>query len=337
MLSVTYNQAVLSNLAVSCYSAPSFVQFDVLMINKLVFVSGQRQLGIALAVMGTLLFSFKSIVIKLAYEYQIDAYQVIALRMLFSAPVYLVILGYLQHKKPLSKARLARNKWLLLCAGVSGYYLASLLDLLGLQFITAQLERLVLYTYPGFVMLFSWVLWRTVPGQKTVAALLATWLGILAVLGVEMQQNTRDVLYGGGLVLLSAAAFGGYLIMSKKGIAQLGSQQFTCLAMLVASACVALHLSMLETVPILGLPWQVYGYVFVLAILCTVVPSLLIAAAISRIGPQQASILGGMGPVLTALFAVVLLDEPFGWSHLLGTVLVMSGVYLVAAERKSAH
>ena len=113
----------------------------------------------------------------------------------------------------------------------------------------------------------------------------------------------------------------------------LGSQQFTCLAMVVASLSVAFHFAFLGNVQLFGLQPEVYLYVFILAVVCTVIPSLLIAAGISRIGPQQASILGGMGPVITALFAVFVLSEPFGLSHLLGTVLVMFGVYLVATER----
>lgn len=298
-------------------------------------VTGQRQLGIILAVLGTILFSFKSVVIKLAYQYGIDAYQAIALRMLISAPIYLGILLFLQHKKPISLSLLSRNKWLLVWSGVLGYYLASLLDLMGLELISAQLERLILYTYPGFVMLFSFLVWRTVPGVKTIAALIATWLGILAVMGVEMQNNTSQVILGGTLVLISAAAFGCYLILSKKGIAELGSQQFTCIAMLIATTCVGIHLGILGDVQLMGLASGVYFYIFALAVVCTVIPSLLIAAGISRIGPQQTSILGGMGPVMTAIFAVLVLEEPFGWSHFLGTGLVMFGVYLVATENKT--
>lgn len=299
-------------------------------------ISGQRRIGILLAVMGTILFSFKSIVIKLAYQFDIDAYQAIALRMLISAPIYLIILLYLNYRNPISTERLKQNKWVILLSGVLGYYLASLLDLMGLELISAQLERLILYTYPGFVMLFSWLAWRTIPGRKTIAALISTWLGIVAVMGVEMQENTTDVLWGGMLVLISAAAFGGYLILSKKGIAALGSQQFTCLAMLIASLSVAIHMVVLGHVQLLGLASEVYLTIFALSVFCTVIPSLLIAAGISRIGPQQASILGGMGPVMTAMFAVIVLDEPFGWSHLLGTLLVMLGVYLVATEKQSA-
>lgn len=299
--------------------------------------SGQRQLGVLLAVMGTILFSFKSIVIKLAYQYDIDAYQAIALRMMISAPIYLAILFMLYKRNKVSVRNILKTKWIVLWAGVLGYYLASLLDLMGLELITAQLERLILYTYPGFVMLFSWMLWRTIPGRRTIAALIFTWLGIAAVMGVEMQQNAADVLLGGSLVLISAAAFGGYLILSKKGIAELGSQPFTCLAMIVASLAVAVHLVVLGDVQLFGLQPEVYFYVFILAVVCTVIPSLLIAAGISRIGPQQASILGGMGPVITALFAVFVLSEPFGLSHLMGTVLVMFGVYLVATEKTNSN
>ena len=298
-------------------------------------VCGQRNIGILLAVLGTVLFSFKSIVIKLAYQYEIDAYQVIALRMLFSAPVYLIILAVLCWRKPIPLQTLNANKWTILASGVLGYYLASLLDLKGLELISAQLERLILYTYPGFVMLFSWLVWRIVPGKNILFALIATWLGIFTVLGVEIQHNVLDVLWGGTLVLISAAAFGGYLILSKSGIAKLGSQQFTCFAMLVASVSVGGHLSLIGDVTLTGLPWPVYGHVLILALVCTVIPSLLIAAAISRIGPQQTSILGGLGPIMTALSAVYLLQEPFGLAHLLGTGLVMLGVYLVATEKKA--
>lgn len=304
------------------------------MLSPYQFISGQRSLGILLAIFGTILFSFKSIVIKLAYQYDVDAYQVIALRMLFSAPVYLLILGFSHKRHALSWTKIHTNKWVILWSGVLGYYLASLLDLMGLTLISAQLERLILFTYPGFVMLFSWLIWRTIPGRNTIFALAATWLGILVVLGVEIQSNMLEVLWGGSLVMISAAAFGGYLILSKTGIANLGSQAFTCLAMLVASVSVALHLTIMGEVQIVNLPWQVYLHVLVLAILCTVIPSLLIAAAISRIGPQHVSILGGLGPVITALFAVALLQEPFGVAHIIGISLVMTGVYLVATEKR---
>lgn len=299
-------------------------------------LSDQRKVGLILAILGTTLFSFKSVVIKLAYQYEVTAEQVIALRMIMSGPFYLVLLFWLQHSKPIKLDTLRRNGMLLSASGALGYYLASLLDLKGLELISAQLERLILFTYPGFVMLFSWLVWRRLPGTKTVLAMLLTYLGIVVVLGVEVQNNVDRVLLGGALVLTSAAMFAGYLILSKRGIRELGSQQFTCLAMLVACGCVALHYGLLHQSSLLGLPIMAYAYVLILAVFCTVIPSLLIAAAIARLGPQQTSVLGGLGPIITAVMAVFILNEPFGWQHFTGTFLVGVGVILIASDKGEA-
>lgn len=296
----------------------------------------QIKLGFILAILGTGLFSFKSIVVKLAYEYQIVGEQLIALRMMISAPIYLAILWWLNLRNPISVKTLNQHKWLLLVAGLMGYYLASLLDLWGLELISAQLERLILFTYPGFVMLLSLVIWKKVPSKITMLSLFITYLGIAVVLGVEAQKQWSSVLLGGGMVLLSAFFFGLYLILSKTGIQALGSQRFTCIAMLVASTAVAIHMSFLRDLEIANLAWQVYALALALAIFCTVIPSLLIAAAIARLGPQLTSILGGLGPVMTAIFAVFILNEPFGVSHLLGTSLVVVGAWLVAYEARRA-
>lgn len=293
----------------------------------------EQKLGLVLAILGTTLFSFKSVVIKLAYQHGVNAEQVIALRMLISAPIYGLVFVFLQRKKPITLLKIKKQKWLLLFSGLFGYYLASLLDLMGLELISAQLERLILFTYPGFVMLFSWVLWKSLPGNKTIVSMFLTYAGIAVVLGFELQHNSENVLLGGFLVLLSAAFFAAYLILSKKGIAELGSQQFTCIAMLIATTAVGIHMTLFENVALLGLEWAIYFYIFILSIVCTVIPSLLIAAAIGRLGPQKVSILGGLGPVITALFAVTLLNEPFGVSHLLGTGLVIAGVWLIAKDK----
>lgn len=300
------------------------------------FLADQRKVGLLLAILGTSLFSFKSIVIKLVYQYEVTAEQVIALRMIMSGPFYLLLLLWLNRSKPIELTTVRRNGTLILVSGMLGYYLASLLDLKGLELISAQLERLILFTYPGFVMLFSWLVWKRLPGTKTVLAMLLTYLGIVVVLGVEVQNNVDKVLWGGALVLTSAAMFAGYLILSKRGIAELGSQQFTCLAMLVACCCVALHYGLLQDAPLLGLSLMAYGYVLILAVFCTVIPSLLIAAAIARLGPQQTSILGGLGPIITAVMAVFILNEPFGWQHFTGTLLVGIGVILIASEKSGA-
>lgn len=294
----------------------------------------RQQAGILLAIAGTTLFSFKSVVIKLAFAWEIDAEQTIVLRMLFAAPIYLALLFWYGHKKPVAKEKIRSHVWIIVVCGFLGYYIASLLDMKGLELISAQLERLILYTYPGFVMLFLWLFWRELPGQRTLLAMLITYLGIALVLGFEFQMSGMDALLGAFYVLISAAAFGIYLVLSKPGIAATGSQVFTCLAMLSATVFVLVHLLVLNNVPVLGLPLMAYVWVMVLVVFCTVIPSLLIAAAIERLGPQQTSILGGLGPVLTAGFAVFILNEPFGLNHAAGIFCVIIGVWLIASENK---
>lgn len=296
----------------------------------------QQQLGILLALLGTTLFSFKSVVIKLAFQYQVSAEQLILLRMLFAAPIYFLLLLWYLKRKPVSLSSIGDKFTVLLVSGFLGYYLASLADMKGLEYISAQLERLILYTYPGFVMLFSWLFWRVLPGRKTLYSMLITYLGILFVLGFEFQLVGADAVLGTLLILLSAASFGGYLVLSKQGIAALGSQVFTCLAMLIATVFVVVHLMLISPVSILMLPIMAYVWVLVLVVLCTVIPSLLVASAIARLGPQQTSILGGLGPIMTAGFAVVILSEPFGWNHAAGTLCVIIGVWLIAMENKKA-
>lgn len=294
-------------------------------------------LGLLLAFLGTLLFSFKSIVVKLAYDHDIGGEQLIALRMLISAPIYLGIFVWHQLRKPVSAQKIKQNAWTLFFAGVFGYYLASLLDLWGLELISAQLERLILFTYPGFVMLLSLVFFKKIPTKQTVMALLVTYIGIATVIGVEAQEQWQNVLAGGGLVLVSALLFAGYLLLSKRGIQSIGSQVFTCLALLIASVAVALHILISGDVLIVGLAWEAYFWAAVMSIVCTVIPSLLIASAIGRLGPQLTSILGGLGPVMTAGLAVLVLGEVFTMYHLIGTSLVVLGAWLVVFEAKSVN
>ncbi|MCY7294489.1 DMT family transporter [Alteromonas sp. a30] len=306
------------------------------LLRKLRTARTPATLGLLLAFFGTLLFSFKSIVVKLAYHHGIGGEQLIALRMLFSAPIYLGIFLWHQIRKPILVTKLRDIFWVLMVAGIFGYYLASLLDLWGLELISAQLERLILFTYPGFVMLLSFMLFKKVPSRTTVIALLLTYVGIATVVGVEAQGQWQDVLTGGTLVLISAFLFACYLLLSKRGIAALGSQVYTCLALLIASVAVAVHMMLAGNINLVGLQWQAYFWAAVMSIVCTVIPSLLIAGAIGRLGPQLTSILGGLGPVMTAGLAVIVLGEVFTILHLIGTALVVAGAWLVVFEAKSA-
>lgn len=292
-------------------------------------------LGLILAFFGTLLFSFKSIVVKLAYSHGLNGEQLIALRMMISAPIYLLIFLWHQSRRAIPFYAFRDNFWVLIVAGIFGYYLASLLDLWGLELVSAQLERLILFTYPGFVMLLSLIFWQKVPSKITVLALVITYSGIAVVVGFEAQSQWESVLAGGALILVSALLFAGYLVLSKRGIQALGSQIFTCIALLVASVAVAIHMLVSGDIQIWHLPWQGYAWAAVMSVFCTVIPSLMIAGAIARIGPQLTSILGGLGPVMTAFFAVLILAEPFTIFHFVGTSLVVLGAWLVVFEAKA--
>lgn len=298
------------------------------------FTRSPSSFGLLLAFLGTLLFSFKSIVVKLAYAHGIGGEQLIALRMIISAPIYLLILVWHHHRKPVNKLILKQNIWRLALAGFVGYYVASLLNLLGLEIVSAQLERLILFTYPGFVMLLSFVFWKKIPSRMTVISLIITYSGVVCVVGYEAQQHTENVLYGAGLIILSAVLFAGYLVLSKTGISALGSQVFTCFAMLVASFAVIMHMLFFQDLSVLGLPLPAYWWAVVMSVFCTVIPSLLIAAAIARLGPQLTSILGGLGPVMTAFLAVFILGEVFTVYHFIGTALVVLGAWLAVFEAK---
>ena len=294
-------------------------------------------MGLFLAFWGTLLFSLKPVVVKLAYQHGIDSNQLISLRMLISSPLYLGLLFWHHKRTPISTSVVRRYWPLLIASGLSGYYLASLLDLWGLEYISAQLERLILFTYPGFVMLLSLLIWRKLPSLIMVLAFFCTYAGVGVVFGGEIQQQGSDVLLGSALVLLSAFLFAIYLVMSKRGIQALGSQVFTCIASLIASMAVGLHMLATADVQLIALPWQAYGWAGVMSVVCTVIPSLMIAGGIARLGPQLVSILGGMGPILTAFLAVVILHEPFGVSHLVGTALVVIGAWLVVFESRDSE
>jgi drug/metabolite transporter (DMT)-like permease len=292
-------------------------------------IVGQKEslwLGFGLAAGGTLLFSFKSIFIKLLYQQGLQADAVLVLRMLIALPLYLVILTFslkkLDGRAALTKSILS----LTLMAGFLGYYLASLLDLMGLELITAQLERLTLFSYPLLVALIGVIFLKEKLRMKLVFALAVSYFGLALVMSQEELLSGSDVGLGVGLVLTSALAFAIYLSMSKPLIGRLGSVLFTSLAMSVSSLLVFSHgFVTLEWVD-LTVTSTAWFWLVLLAIFSTVIPSFMISAAISRIGAIQASAVGMLGPVFTIALAIYFLDEPFTLMIAIGALLVLMGV-----------
>jgi len=289
--------------------------------------------GVLLAIAGTFLFALKSIFIKMAYAAGVDAETLLTLRMLLSAPFYLVMLLWLRSGQSaawpseLSLPLLLR----LLGYGFFGYYLASFLDLWGLELISAQLERLTLFTYPALIALLAWLFLGERLTWRIMTALLFCYLGIWVIYGREqLVTNPDQVVKGVALVVGSALSYAIYVVLAKPLLSRLGSRFFTSVAMLGSTLFVMIHFLLARPLSAIAVSGEIWGYGLLLAFVCTVLPSFMVAEAINRIGPTRATILGTVGPVFTLVLTVVWLDEPTSWYHLLGMLLVIGGVGLVS-------
>jgi len=290
-------------------------------------------IGFILAIVGTALFSLKSIFIKLAYVEGLNADSVLMVRMALALPIYLVILVWLMRTKPLPDVlpnRLLKITFL----GFIGYYLSSWLDLKGLEMISAQLERLTLFTYPFLVAILGALFFKTPLTRKVILALLIAYSGLWVVFAQELTLSGDQVPLGTLLVFLAALSFSLYVLFGKKVIHEVGSLWFTCIAMAVSSFFVLIHFAVwgdFSTLSITPLAWL---WLVLLAIFSTVIPSFMISEAIARIGPAQTGIVGILGPIVTMGLAIYVLNEPFTVWHALGMALVISGVALLMIKSR---
>lgn len=286
-------------------------------------------LGLSLAIIGAILFSAKAIVAKLMYAYQLDAVTVIAFRMFFSLPIFAVIAiwqGY-QHA-----ALCATDRWRLLGLGLVGYYLSSFLDFLGLQYISAGLERLILFLTPSFVLLIHVVWFKRQIRPIEYLSLGIAYTGIVLVFIHDLSFNGQKVILGAALVLGSAIAYATYLIQSGEMVMRIGPLRLVSYAMCVSSvACIGQFLA-LRPVSMLNQPWPVLSLSMVNAIVCTVFPVFLTMFAVQKIGAPKASQAGMIGPVSTLVLGAIFLQEAVtGW-QLAGASLVIVGMYLLSRK-----
>ncbi len=286
--------------------------------------------GVGFVVVSAIAFSAKAVMAKLAYQHGVDALQVLALRMGFALPVYLLVLAARSRSeaRPLTRRELAAIALL----GVIGYYLASLFDFLGLQHISAGLERLILFVYPTLVALFEALLFGRRLTRVQVVALILTYVGIAVVFRSEVGHGGDDVALGAMLVFASAVVYAVYLVGSGQLIPRVGSERFTALALSVSALCTLGHAAVAGR-SVTGLPREVYELGLLLAFLATVLPTFLLAAGIRRIGSGPAGIVGTVGPVSTVFLAHVFLGEPVTLPQVLGALLVLAGATLVALGR----
>ncbi|GAD00228.1 DMT family transporter [Agarivorans albus] len=292
----------------------------------------QAAKGLCLALVATALFSLKGIWIKLAYQFGIDPASLMTLRMAFSLPIYLLLALYWWRLGRLEHQKLKGNILPAALVGIAGYYLASFLDLSGLQFISAPLERVVLYAYPGFTILLAWLVYRQKPQLIVVLALPLSWLGVGLMMWSEtgQQLDPQQLIWGTSLVIASAFSFAFYLVFSKNIVAKIGSQAFTLIAMIAASIAIFIHFSLHgDFTALLNYPGQVYWYAAYMALFSTVIPSFLFSEAIHRIGAQRTAISGSAGPVFTLIMAAWILGDSIGVLQIAGIGLVVVAVALL--------
>lgn len=289
------------------------------------------RLGLLFAFGGTALFALKSIFIKLAYAQGVDTVTLLTLRMLVAAPFYLVVLFWLVYKTKVNRPK-RQDLLAIMALGAMSYYVSAYFDMQGLNYISAQLERLMLYTYPVMTALLSWLLFKEAITPRILLALVLTYSGVLLLYAFEAKLGGSHVGLGVVLVTISALIFAVYLVYSKRVLNRVDSMLFTSIAMLSATACVLIHFSFTHPLSALWVNSNAWFYALLLGFFSTVLPSFMLTEAVARIGAARASIMGTAGPIITILLAVIFLGEPFTWVHLIGMVLVMIGVSLLSRK-----
>ena len=294
--------------------------------------------GYAYAVAGAILFSTKGIFIKLAYGLGVSTEMLLSLRMLVALPVYLVILLAILRRgdKPVT-ALTPRLVLASMAVGILGYYLSSYLDFLGLNFVTAQYERLVLFTYPFFVLLFGVAFFGDRMVWGVVPAMLVSYAGLLVIFGWNLAVDPDGIVIGTLLVLGSAITFALYQHLAKRQMLVIGTGLFTCIGMSTAAVCaIAQNLIIAGPQSYLALAPEIWACGLALGLLGTVLPSFLMNAGMARIGARATSSTAAFGPVVTIVIAVIVLSEPFTLFHGVGTALVLIGsVLFTTAERRA--
>jgi len=278
------------------------------------------------------MFSLKPILIKYIYALGLSSEQVIALRMVFAAPFYILVLLFFGIKNIAKRSTYIMHILPASLLGILGYFIATYLDLLGLQYISAQLERVVLFSFPTLVVLMSYFFFRTKLPRNIWWLLAMSYSGILLIFAHDIQTLGTEVALGTILVFCSAIAFAIYVLLSKPIISRIGSQIFTSIAMLAASLAIAAYFVLTQDINDLRVANHAYMSVACLAFFCTVIPSLLVAEAINQIGPEQTSIVGTCGPVITSIVAVMWLGEAFTVYHASGVALIMCALVLMVKK-----
>lgn len=263
------------------------------------------------------------------------------LRMLIAFPFYLVIL--ILNKSKLKGAITKTHFWWAVGMGVLGYYMSSLFDFIGLQYVSAGIERIILFVYPTLAVVINWIIFKIAITKRQWISILITYLGIgIAYWGeLHLMPNTSLFIYGSTMVLLCGITYAFYLVGTGKLVPVMGVSIYTSVAMLAASFGIFAHyiIQTLSTASfesiIYTIPSNIFWYVIALAMVATVIPSFLISSGMKRLGSNNLAIITSIGPVATLFQANMILGETFTWQQLLGTCLVIAGVLLIGKGEQS--
>jgi drug/metabolite transporter (DMT)-like permease len=294
--------------------------------------SHARLTGILLVLASAILFSTKSIFIKLAYQETVDAVTLLTLRMVFALPFFLFMV-FLAGRSEKAVTLTRRDWFVLFLLGFGGYYLASLLDFLGLQYISAGLERLVLFLYPTLTVLITAFVLKRPPGRTTWLAILLSYIGMALVVWQDVHHPSAHLGLGMALVFGSALSYAIYLVGSGEMINRIGANRFTGIALSISCFCCMLHFLLVNPFSALQVSPRVLGLGVTLAIVCTVLPATMLTNGIRRIGASRAALIGAVGPVATLYLGYAVLGETLGWLQGAGTVLVLAGVLLITLKK----
>ena len=296
--------------------------------------------GVTLALLGAGLFATKGIVVKLAIAEGVDPLTTLTWRMLVAVPIFVAVgLFYYRRRRgalrpgdppPLTRTSVLQT----LAVGMLGYYVASYLDFQALEYISAQLDRLILLTYPFFVVLFGAIFFRRRVTTTMIAALVMSWLGIALIFAHDLQFEGKDVLLGSALVLLGAIAYAAYQIIAKPLIDRMGPQLFTSIAMSGAGPAVIVHFLLTHPVSDLAVGSSAIPLMLAIGTVSTVLPAYFTSGGIALLGSERTAMIGNISPLVTVALAISVLGEVFTLWHALGTALVLGGVWLFSRKSR---
>lgn len=293
--------------------------------------------GFLITLIGAIFFSTKAIFVKVAFrEINTDALTLLTLRMFFSLPFYLAAAYFTTRRR--NNIKMTRKQWAtVIFVGILGYYLSSLFDFIGLQYISAGLERLILFLYPTFAVLINAYFFKQKMSGVQKLALLLTYIGIgIAYFGeLKIDNNNIHFFFGSFMVFLCALTFSIYISVSGRIIPYIGATKFTAYAMLSSTAGIFIHFAIAGNIQTLNTGGGLWVYGILIALIATVIPSFLMSNGLKQIGSNNVAIISSIGPVSTIIQAHFILGEPLFAGQLAGTGLVIAGVLLIGWKRET--